>query len=83
MEQGTRKYLGHGRHLINSNENAQKLQPQWPETHPSVMGLEASPGQDRLEEWEGEVACDPSFWAPGLDRIGVVSALILAKQPDV
>lgn len=47
------------------------------------MGLEASPGQDRLEEWEGEVACDPSFWAPGLDRIGVVSALILAKQPDV
>lgn len=45
--------------------------------------LEASPGQDRLEEWEGEVACDPSFWAPGLDRIGVVSALILAKQPDV
>lgn len=49
----------------------------------SLMGPEASPGQDRLEEWEGEVACDPSFWAPGLDRIGVVSALILAKQPDV
>lgn len=51
----------------------------------SPMGLEASPGQDRLEEWEGQAAGDPSSWVlvSGLHRMGVVSALISAKQPDV
>lgn len=51
----------------------------------SLVGLEASPGEDGPEGWEGEAACDPYSRAPvlGLDRIGVACGLIPAKQPDV
>lgn len=70
---------------MNSDENAQKPQPRCPEPCPVSVGLEASPGQDGPAEWEGEAACDPSTQVPvsHLDSVGVVSALIPTKQPDV
>lgn len=51
--------LGDIRHLRNGNENVQKIVTGSEALGQSLVGLEASPGRDGPEGWEGEAACDP------------------------
>lgn len=62
------------RHSRNGSKSAQKIVTLSAALGQSLVGLEASPGEDGPEGWEEEAACDPYSRArlgPGQDRRGV------------